>query len=658
VQRDSNDEYIRILVDYGLSNAQAKVYFTLVKLGPASLREISQTSKVARSDVYRALIGLQELGLVEKIVAVPTKYNPVHIVDAIAILNQRRKKETVFLTKRSTELIKTLSQPKAENDNKNEGTFVLIRGTEAIERKLHGLLVQAKDSAYVMVPWQRMQQWVTLNFDAVKDALTRNVHIRLITEQPNGPNVSKEYNILRDHPNFDVKHVRAPLIVWLRIYDGNEVVLTMSKKFGSPDSYAVLTISPSVLEMAQSYFNSAWFSAVKLPQQALKDNYQFDCLFANMCNGFSYNKMLFDENGTPIDFVLLDFNSAFEEVTGINRNMLGKNATKALGHLGNSLNEMIALFGKVVSSGKAIRYTHYFPVGQKTFSVLVYTPEEGYFGTFFEDITELQNVQAELQEKQVKYDFLARYAQAGLFEIDCKTFQFTAVNDVLCKSTGYTEAELLSMNPYMLLDDQSKERFQDIIKKSWKSEKIDENVEVGIMTKDGKKRWALLNAKLTFKHSELDCVYVVAKDITEKKELQRAIQKSIDNYRSLFATITEGFAYCRMVYDPAGAPTDFVFLEINSAFEKNSRLSKEAVVGRKVTDVFEGFETLGLLEVFGRVAQTGKTETVEFFFKPLNCWLVVSAYSLENGYFAMIIEEKLTRLSISRWHLQRRLGRS
>jgi PAS domain S-box-containing protein len=59
------------------------------------------------------------------------------------------------------------------------------------------------------------------------------------------------------------------------------------------------------------------------------------------------------------------------------------------------------------------------------------------------------------------------------------------------------------------------------IGKSFAGEKMDEVVEFGVITKDGRHLWATLNAKLTYKNGELDSAFVVAHDVTERRKAER-----------------------------------------------------------------------------------------------------------------------------------------
>jgi sugar-specific transcriptional regulator TrmB len=91
------DESIKVLGDLGLSGTLARTYQALLGLGESTVRELANVSKVARPDSYRALIALYEQGLVEKIVAVPTRFKPLSLIDAVNILVQRRTRENIDL---------------------------------------------------------------------------------------------------------------------------------------------------------------------------------------------------------------------------------------------------------------------------------------------------------------------------------------------------------------------------------------------------------------------------------------------------------------------------------------------------------------------------------------------------------------------------------
>ncbi|MGD0449504.1 MAG: GAF domain-containing protein [Candidatus Bathyarchaeia archaeon] len=129
--------------------------------------------------------------------------------------------------------------------------------------------------------------------------------------------------------------------------------------------------------------------------------------------------------------------------------------------------------------------------------------------------------------------------------------------------------------------------------------------------------------------------------IYRQRQAEYSIRESEKKYRSLFENMLDGFAFCKMVFDEQNKPIDFIYLEINDAFERITGLKREAVVGKKVTEAIPGIENANpeLFEIYGRVAVTCQEERFEIFFKPLCLWLYVSVYCPMKGYFAAVFED-------------------
>ncbi|MCW3990543.1 MAG: PAS domain S-box protein [Candidatus Bathyarchaeota archaeon] len=132
----------------------------------------------------------------------------------------------------------------------------------------------------------------------------------------------------------------------------------------------------------------------------------------------------------------------------------------------------------------------------------------------------------------------------------------------------------------------------------------------------------------------------------ETVESARATLKSSEEkYRSLFENMLDGFAYCKIVLNEDNKPVDFIYLEINDAFETLTGLKRENVAGKNVSEAIPGAIEAHreLLEVYGKVALTGMEGRLEIYFKPLNIWLDISVYSPEKGYFVAVFENVTDR---------------
>ena len=132
--------------------------------------------------------------------------------------------------------------------------------------------------------------------------------------------------------------------------------------------------------------------------------------------------------------------------------------------------------------------------------------------------------------------------------------------------------------------------------------------------------------------------FAVRRAIDDRAHRQ-TLAESEQHFRSLFENLLSGYAYCRMIYDEAGVPVDFVYLNVNPAFELLTGLRD--VLGKPVSEVLPGIHDLSpeLFEVYGRVARTGKPETIAFDFKSLDMWLFITVYSQKPGYFVALFED-------------------
>ena len=125
----------------------------------------------------------------------------------------------------------------------------------------------------------------------------------------------------------------------------------------------------------------------------------------------------------------------------------------------------------------------------------------------------------------------------------------------------------------------------------------------------------------------------------DERARRLTLAESEARFRSLFDNLLNGYTYCRMVYDEAGAPVDFVYLDVNPAFGRLTGLRD--VVGRPVSEVIPGIRELSpeLFDVCGRVARTGTPETIEFDFKSLGTWLYIAVYSTAPSTFIAVFED-------------------
>ncbi|MEO8670681.1 MAG: EAL domain-containing protein [Tahibacter sp.] len=154
-------------------------------------------------------------------------------------------------------------------------------------------------------------------------------------------------------------------------------------------------------------------------------------------------------------------------------------------------------------------------------------------------------------------------------------------------------------------------------------------------------RWFLLTVT-PLSTERLSGAVVMHLDISERKRAESTIAASELRFRSLFANMLEGYAYCQTVFE-GDRLEDFIYVEVNNKFEEMTGL--KGVVGQKVSAVIPGVREAqpDLFDVYGRIALTGRPEKCEVWFEDLGIWLSISAYSNSREHFVAIFENITVR---------------
>ena len=246
-----------------------------------------------------------------------------------------------------------------------------------------------------------------------------------------------------------------------------------------------------------------------------------------------------------------------------------------------------------------------------------------------------ERIEESLRDTETRYRLLFEHSPDGILIIDPATARPLEFNETAHRQLGYSREEFTGLSIFDLEATETPEETRSRIAQVKQEGRAD--FETRQRTRQGDIRNIHVTAQITeiLGQPVYHCIW---RDITARKRAVSALQESEELYRSLFKNMLNGFAYCRMLFDQEGKPQDFMYLNVNGAFESLTGLKN--VVGRKVSEVIPGIQKsdAGLFEIYGRVALTGKPEKFERYVEALKMWFSISVYSPEKEYFVAIFD--------------------
>jgi sugar-specific transcriptional regulator TrmB len=252
--------------ELGLTHNQARVYLALIEMGPSKAEEISKLSEVTRQDIYRIMPNLQKLGFVEKTLSRPVIFKALPLEETLSTLVTQREKKTTELKKITSMMLKKHIN---KNSKKSYEDYHIkyIPAKGALISKTGEAMGRAKKSLYAVSSLKNVFQH---RFSVRKDNkimknINRNIEIKFVTEKPKKPDkISKtpKNGFFSKLSNFNIRFSTDTPEVHLLIIDKREVFIRIFPKSEFSESPVLWSNNPSIVILAQSYFEKMWNKSV------------------------------------------------------------------------------------------------------------------------------------------------------------------------------------------------------------------------------------------------------------------------------------------------------------------------------------------------------------------------------------------------------------
>ena len=191
------------------------------------------------------------------------------------------------------------------------------------------------------------------------------------------------------------------------------------------------------------------------------------------------------------------------------------------------------------------------------------------------DVTERKQAEAALRESEERYRELFENANDVIYTTDL-TGRYITVNPVVEKISGYTCDEIRRMNYEEIITPEHLELSRQMMARKLAGEETTTFYESGIISKSGERVLLEVSSQLIYDEGMPVGVQGIARDITKRKQAERALRESEERYRELFENAND------LVYthDLAGN-----FTSLNKTGERIMGYTREEAASLNVAQV-------------------------------------------------------------------------
>ena len=242
---------------------------------------------------------------------------------------------------------------------------------------------------------------------------------------------------------------------------------------------------------------------------------KYRLLFENMTTGFALHEVVCDEQGKVVDYRFLEINPAYQKLTGLTTDIIGRTVLEMLP---GTEPYWIEFFGRVAMTGVPSLYENFSRELGRWYQVWAFCPKIGQFAVIVSEITERKNIEEELR----LYSMVLQNSSEGMLVTD-ENNQIISINPAFSSITGYSLEEVKGKSPAIFKSGRHDQAFYHamwsaiVTTGQWQGEIWDKR-------KNGEPyaKWLTINT-IRDKDGKINRYVALFSDITEKKKSEELI---------------------------------------------------------------------------------------------------------------------------------------
>jgi PAS domain S-box-containing protein len=263
----------------------------------------------------------------------------------------------------------------------------------------------------------------------------------------------------------------------------------------------------------------------------------------------------------------------------------------------------------------------------------------GILGVFW-DVTERRGAEQALRESEQRFRSIFDQATDGILLTDPENKKFYTGNRMICEMLGYGLEEIRNLRLMDIHPAQDLPQVLEQFEKQTRGE-IKLATDIPVKRRDGTVFYADINSARIVLEGK---TYLVGlfRDVTERKQAEKALQESEEKYRDLFENASDLI----QSVNPQGR-----FLYVNRAWRETLGYDEEEVAGLNLFDIIHPDSQAHCMEVFQRVLSGETVDGIEAIFVAkdgrqiaveggANCKFLAGVPISTRGIFRDITERK------------------
>jgi sugar-specific transcriptional regulator TrmB len=255
---NDSSEDIKILTKLGLTLLQAQVYLTLAKMDKATIKIISSIAQIDRANVYRVLIRLQQLDLVEKLLTTPINFRALSVHEGVKMLLDRKEADDEAIKAKTCELLKKYEHSIEENPDERGAEFVLIPDGKLTSRKVTEMVNSNQKTHDLIIYWSDFTLQLNDVVERWTKLLLRGIKLRVIVFLQKNERLPKKVECLKKYATFQIKRISNPPKATISIIDGKQAFLSVMPSLCPRGKPGLWVNNSGIVGLIQDYFDMVW----------------------------------------------------------------------------------------------------------------------------------------------------------------------------------------------------------------------------------------------------------------------------------------------------------------------------------------------------------------------------------------------------------------